>query len=420
MGSSGSYPCAARLLRSPARPETLVVLPPRWLGALCLLLCGGGVCACDGQEVGEPPGCSGVPPAVGVGRKRGLGDVVDSFLVHGGRRTDGQGRTTHRQDGPRSLPRPRSRIPAARLRRQDACRGNHRFGRHPGVHGTSPPASYASRRSPPAARCSAPFPTRSSSSPPVTRRSWHSPTRTRWPASLSRSPTRPQAGPRWSHHQHRPEGRRGRQGRLHPHTGPDGTAMATLPVGKKTSSAYTATETKASDGYRLETTPVDIKAKLGAEITVSLTNTATTKPTEEPTGKPTAKPTGDPTAQPTPTSLPSASTGEPTATASSSSSPGIGTATSTPAAPDGKPEGSLAHTGADSANGWLLAVGGLLLAAGGGAVHAARRRKSDECLAGPGPPFRAPAACWWARTIVESTQTTDQSTSPIASECCWT
>lgn len=43
-----------------------------------------------------------------------------------------------------------------------------------------------------------------------------------------------------------------------------------------------------------------------------------------------------------------------------------------------------------------------------------------ECLTGPGPPIRAPAACWWARTIVESTQTIDQSTSPIASECCWT
>lgn len=45
MGSSGSDPCAARLLRSPAWPEAVVVLPPRCLGALCLLLCGGGVCA---------------------------------------------------------------------------------------------------------------------------------------------------------------------------------------------------------------------------------------------------------------------------------------------------------------------------------------------------------------------------------------
>jgi hypothetical protein len=32
-----------------------------------------------------------------------------------------------------------------------------------------------------------------------------------------------------------------------------------------------------------------------------------------------------------------------------------------------------------------------------------------------GSPFRAPAACWWARTIVAST-TTSQSTSPTASE----
>ncbi|MFD5510065.1 SpaA isopeptide-forming pilin-related protein [Streptomyces sp. NPDC127051] len=161
-------------------------------------------------------------------------------------------------------------------------------------------------------------------------------------------------------------------------TGPDGTAKAPLPVGKKTGSAYTATETKAPDGYPLETAPVDVTAKPGAEITVSLTNTATAKPTGEPTGKPTAKPTGDPTAQPTPTSSSSVGAGEPTATASSSSSPDIGTATSTPAAPDEKPAGSLARTGADSTNGWLLAVGGLLLAAGGGAVHAARRRKSED------------------------------------------
>ncbi|MEW1633553.1 SpaA isopeptide-forming pilin-related protein [Streptomyces sp. NPDC093801] len=161
-------------------------------------------------------------------------------------------------------------------------------------------------------------------------------------------------------------------------TGPDGTAKAPLPVGKKTGSAYTATETKAPDGYRLDATPVEITAKPGAETTAALTNTATPKPTEDPTPKPTAKPTGDPTSQPTPTSSSSTGTGGPTATASPSSSSDIGTATSTPTAPDAKPEGSLAHTGADSTNGWLLAVGGLLLAAGGGAVHAARRRKSED------------------------------------------
>lgn len=167
-------------------------------------------------------------------------------------------------------------------------------------------------------------------------------------------------------------------------TGPDGTAKAPLPVGKKTGSAYTATETKAPDGYRLETTPVEITAKPGAETTAALTNTATAKPTEDPTGKPTAKPTGDPTAQPTPTTSSSTGTGEPTATASSSSSPDIGTATSTPTAPDHKPEGSLAHTGADTTNWWLLVTGGVLLAAGGGAVYAARRRKNDESETGTG------------------------------------
>lgn len=167
-------------------------------------------------------------------------------------------------------------------------------------------------------------------------------------------------------------------------TGPDGTAKAPLPVGKKSGSAYTATETKAPEGYRLETTPVEITAKPGAEITAVLTNTATSKPTEEPTGKPSAKPTGDPTSQPTPTSPSSPGTGEPTDAASPSSSPEIGTATSTPSAPDAEPEGSLAHTGADSTNGWLLAIGGLLLAAGGGAIYAARRRRNDESETGTG------------------------------------
>ncbi|MGW6986811.1 MSCRAMM family protein [Streptomyces sp. NPDC054946] len=126
-------------------------------------------------------------------------------------------------------------------------------------------------------------------------------------------------------------------------TGPDGTAKAPLPVGKKTGSAYTATETKAPDGYRLATTPVEITAKPGAETTAAFTNTGTTKPTEEPTGKPMAKPTGDPTPEPQPTTSSSTGTGEPTATASRSSSSDIGTATSTPAAQDAKPEGSLAR-----------------------------------------------------------------------------
>ncbi|MFD5877477.1 MSCRAMM family protein [Streptomyces yangpuensis] len=167
-------------------------------------------------------------------------------------------------------------------------------------------------------------------------------------------------------------------------TGPDGTAKAPFPVGKKTGSVYTATETKAPDGYRLETAPVEITAKPGAEATAAFANAATTKPTEEPTGKPTAKPTGDPTSLPTPTSSSSTGTGEPSDAASPSSSTEIGTATSTPTAPDAKPEGSLAHTGADSTNGWLLAIGGLLLAAGGGAVYAARRRKNDESETGTG------------------------------------
>jgi hypothetical protein len=35
-------------------------------------------------------------------------------------------------------------------------------------------------------------------------------------------------------------------------------------------------------------------------------------------------------------------------------------------------------------------------------------------------PLRAPAACWWARTSVESAQAADRSTPPTASECCCT
>lgn len=166
-------------------------------------------------------------------------------------------------------------------------------------------------------------------------------------------------------------------------TGPDGTAKAPLPVGKKTGTTYTATETKAPDGYRLETTPVELTAEPDAETTMAMTNTATAKPSEDPTGKPTAKPTGDPTAQPTPTTSSSTGTGEPTDAAPPSSSPERGTATSTPTAPDAKPGGSLAHTGAGSStNGWLLTIGGLLLAAGCGAVYAARRGKNDESETG--------------------------------------
>ncbi len=40
---------------------------------------------------------------------------------------------------------------------------------------------------------------------------------------------------------------------------------------------------------------------------------------------------------------------------------------------------------------------------------------ASEC---PAPPFRAPDACWWARTIVESTEIS-QSMSPAASAFAW-
>ncbi|MFG2716948.1 collagen binding domain-containing protein [Streptomyces sp. NPDC048416] len=154
-------------------------------------------------------------------------------------------------------------------------------------------------------------------------------------------------------------------------TGKDGTAKAQLPVASRNGTAYTATETKAPEGYQLDSAPQKFTAKPGSPIAITLTDTKKEKPTPPPTVPPTVPPTKPPvtpTDKPTPHTTPS-----PSAPASHTPTPD-----ETPAAPETPaPEGSLAHTGAD-ATPWLLGGAAVLLAAGAGAVLVARRRRSDD------------------------------------------
>ncbi|MER5780273.1 SpaA isopeptide-forming pilin-related protein [Streptomyces mobaraensis] len=159
-------------------------------------------------------------------------------------------------------------------------------------------------------------------------------------------------------------------------TGKDGTASTKLAVFSRTGTEYTATETKAPAGYQLDAKPVKITTKPAAPVTVTLADTASNQPTKPPTTPPASPDTttpGKPSDKPTP-DKPSA-----TATAPSPSASGTPaadeTASSTPTATE--PEGSLAHTGADSTP-WLLGGAGLLIVAGAGAVFALRRRRTDD------------------------------------------
>ncbi|WP_229852112.1 MSCRAMM family protein [Streptomyces albospinus] len=154
-------------------------------------------------------------------------------------------------------------------------------------------------------------------------------------------------------------------------TGKDGIAKAKLPVSSRNGTKYTATETKAPEGYQLDAKPKDFTAKPGAPETVTVADTKKEEPTPTPTIPPTKPPTTPPvtpTQKPTPDTKPSAST-----PASATPTPDE-TASSTTAP---TPEGSLAHTGAD-ATPWLLGGAGLLLAAGGGALLVTRRRRTDD------------------------------------------
>ncbi|MFD9793307.1 collagen binding domain-containing protein [Streptomyces sp. NPDC059070] len=172
-----------------------------------------------------------------------------------------------------------------------------------------------------------------------------------------------------------PKGAKDTQGNVTLTTGKDGTATASLPVGKKTGSLYTATETQAPAGYRPATTPLEITAKPATQITATLTHTnaSTAKPTTDPTVKPTTQPSpasSSPTAGATTSGTPA-----PDASASTSTGTAAPATASADASAGDQTSGSLAHTGASRTTWWLLGTGGILLTAGAGAFCATRRRK---------------------------------------------
>ncbi|MFI7174709.1 SpaA isopeptide-forming pilin-related protein [Streptomyces spororaveus] len=151
-------------------------------------------------------------------------------------------------------------------------------------------------------------------------------------------------------------------------TGKDGTATVKLPVAARGGTSYTATETNAPDGYRLDSSPAKITAKPGAPVVAAFTNTKKEQPTQPPT---------TPTPTPTTPTTPATPSGKPTPSTTASSQPPTSSAAPTPEQTTSSPAptGSLAQTGAD-ATGWLLAGAGVLLAAGGGALFAVRRRRN--------------------------------------------
>ncbi|MEU4347077.1 SpaA isopeptide-forming pilin-related protein [Streptomyces sp. NPDC023838] len=154
-------------------------------------------------------------------------------------------------------------------------------------------------------------------------------------------------------------------------TGKDGTAKAQLPVASRNGTAYTATETKAPEGYQLDSTPQKFTAKPGSPVTITFADTKKEKPTPPPTIPPTVPPTKPPV---TPTDKPTPDT-KPSPSASAAHTPVPDETPPSPGAPT--PEGSLAHTGAD-ATPWLLGGTGLLLAAGAAALVAVRRRRTGD------------------------------------------
>ncbi|MDD9380362.1 SpaA isopeptide-forming pilin-related protein [Streptomyces sp. ZAF1911] len=156
-------------------------------------------------------------------------------------------------------------------------------------------------------------------------------------------------------------------------TGTDGTATTKLPVTARAGTSYTATETKAPDGYQLDSTPAKITAKPGAPVTAAFTNTKKEQPTQPPT-TPAPTPTNPTTPPATPSGKPTPSTPATSQPPTSSAAPTPKQTTSSTSSP--APTGSLAQTGAD-ATGWLLAGAGVLIAAGGGALIAVRRRRRD-------------------------------------------
>ncbi|WP_405421458.1 SpaA isopeptide-forming pilin-related protein [Streptomyces erythrochromogenes] len=155
-------------------------------------------------------------------------------------------------------------------------------------------------------------------------------------------------------------------------TGKDGTATVKLPVAARAGTLYTATETKAPEGYQLDATPAKITAKPGAPVTAAFTDTKKEQPTQPPT-TPSPTPTTPTTPPATPSAKPTPSTPATSQPPTSSAAPTPEQTTSSTSLP--APTGSLAQTGAD-ATGWLLAGAGVLTAAGGGALFAVRRRRN--------------------------------------------
>ncbi|MFG3043159.1 SpaA isopeptide-forming pilin-related protein [Streptomyces sp. NPDC048330] len=128
-------------------------------------------------------------------------------------------------------------------------------------------------------------------------------------------------------------------------TGTNGTAETDLDVTLKAGTRYWAAETKAPDGYQLDTIPVPFTAKPGTDVTVTLADQPV--PTTPP-----PSPSTPPTTPPTPPTTP-------------------------PALPSTPPSGSLAHTGADTTP-WLIGGATALLAGGSGLYLFSRRRRASD------------------------------------------
>ncbi|WP_226962742.1 collagen binding domain-containing protein [Streptomyces sp. C8S0] len=102
-------------------------------------------------------------------------------------------------------------------------------------------------------------------------------------------------------------------------TGTNGTAEADLDVTLKAGTRYWAAETKAPDGYQLDTTPVAFTAKPGAGVAVTLADQPVpTTPPPSPSTPPTTPP-APPTMPPTPPTTPPAVPSTPPAPPSGSS-----------------------------------------------------------------------------------------------------
>ncbi|MFE0772219.1 collagen binding domain-containing protein [Streptomyces sp. NPDC058861] len=165
-------------------------------------------------------------------------------------------------------------------------------------------------------------------------------------------------------------------------TGKDGTAKASLPVGKKTGTTYTVTQTKAPSGYRPQSASVDITAAPGAHVSTVLGSTAVAPPTQKPSQKPTTRPTATAAHRPTPGNSPSTSVASGSPSPSSAPSAAAvddvtATAPASPTAASG-PTGSLANTGSNRATRLLLAGGAVLLITGTVTVYLIRRRTKGD------------------------------------------